>query len=68
MLVTEVTETELLIIGAGPCGLVAAIICNGRPTNAQHQQRFIALAEALYVDLGIVPEGAPGRELPEIKP
>lgn len=49
------------------CGLVSAIICNGRPTNPQHQQRFIALAEALYVDLGIVSEGAPGRPPPEKK-
>jgi hypothetical protein len=43
------------------CGLVAAIICNGRPTNAKHIERFTALAEALYVDLRIVTPDSPGR-------
>jgi CubicO group peptidase (beta-lactamase class C family) len=51
------------------CGLVAAIVCNGRPTNAKHIERFTALAEALYVDLGIVaPDSPPTRAILEPKP
>ena len=34
-------------------GLVVAIVCNGRPANDRHRERFIALSSAVYEDLGL---------------
>jgi CubicO group peptidase (beta-lactamase class C family) len=34
-------------------GLVVAVVCNGRPTNDKHRERFAALSSALYEDLGL---------------
>jgi CubicO group peptidase (beta-lactamase class C family) len=49
-------------------GLVVALVLNGMPGPKPHNQRMLDLANAIYLDLGLAREGAPGkqRELPVI--
>ena len=49
-------------------GLVVAMVLNGMPGPAPHNQRMLDLANAIYFDLGLAKEGEPGkpRELPKL--
>ncbi|MCG3160700.1 MAG: hypothetical protein JMDDDDMK_01769 [Acidobacteria bacterium] len=48
-------------------GLVVAMVLNGMPGRALHNQRMLDLANAIYFDLGLAKEGDPGkpREFPK---
>lgn len=48
-------------------GLVVAFVLNGMPGVQPHNQRMLALANAIYFDLGLAKEGDAGRprELPK---
>jgi CubicO group peptidase (beta-lactamase class C family) len=45
-------------------GVVVAVVCNGMPGLERHNARLDAISTAVYVDLGIAPEDAPGRLKP----
>jgi CubicO group peptidase (beta-lactamase class C family) len=44
--------------------LVVAVQTNGMCGNDDHYRRFRDVMDAVYVDLGLAPEGSPGREKP----
>ena len=48
--------------------LVVAMVLNGMPGSLPHNQRMLNLANAIYLDLGLVEEGEQGkpRELPKV--
>ena len=45
-------------------GLVVAFVVNGMPKPQDHYRRQSAMTSAIYEDLGLVADGAEGRDLP----